>query len=121
MSAAMPQPYAVIVGLGTTGLSCARYLHARAWRLAVTDTRSVPPQLNALRALDEKIPVRLGGLDPALLEEAVCVVVSPGVPLAGPFFAEAQRRALEIVGDIELFARAAAAPVAGNILQFFRN
>jgi UDP-N-acetylmuramoylalanine--D-glutamate ligase len=113
MSAAMPQPYAVIVGLGTTGLSCARYLHARAWRLAVTDTRSVPPQLNALRALDEKIPVRLGGLDPALLEEAVCVVVSPGVPLAGPFFAEAQRRALEIVGDIELFARAAAAPVAG--------
>jgi UDP-N-acetylmuramoylalanine--D-glutamate ligase len=113
MSAAMPQPYAVIVGLGTTGLSCARYLHARGWRLAVTDTRSVPPQLNALRALDEKIPVRLGGLDPALLEEAVCVVVSPGVPLAGPFFAEAQRRALEIVGDIELFARAAAAPVAG--------
>jgi UDP-N-acetylmuramoylalanine--D-glutamate ligase len=109
----MPQPYAVIVGLGTTGLSCARYLHARGWRLAVTDTRSAPPQLAALRALDEKIPVRLGGLDPSLLEEAVCVVVSPGVPLAGPFFAEAQRRALEIVGDIELFARAAAAPVAG--------
>jgi UDP-N-acetylmuramoylalanine--D-glutamate ligase len=113
MSPAMPQPYAVIVGLGTTGLSCARYLHARGWRLAVTDTRSAPPQLAALRALDEKIPVRLGGLDPSLLEEAVCVVVSPGVPLAGPFFAEAQRRALEIVGDIELFARAAAAPVAG--------
>jgi UDP-N-acetylmuramoylalanine--D-glutamate ligase len=106
-------PYAVIVGLGATGLSCARYLHARGWRLAVTDTRSAPPQLSALTALDGRIPVRLAGLDPALLEGALCVVVSPGVPLTGAFFDEARRRSLEIVGDIELFARAAAAPVAG--------
>jgi UDP-N-acetylmuramoylalanine--D-glutamate ligase len=106
-------PYAVIVGLGATGLSCARYLHARGWRLAVTDTRSAPPQLSALTALDSRIPVRLAGLDPALLEGALFVVVSPGVPLTGTFFDEARRRALEIVGDVELFARAAAAPVAG--------
>jgi len=33
------RPYAVIVGLGATGLSCARYLRSRGWRLAVTDTR----------------------------------------------------------------------------------
>ena len=30
-------PYAVVVGLGRTGLSCVRYLNARGWRLAVTD------------------------------------------------------------------------------------
>ena len=114
MSARQPTPpYAVIVGLGTTGLSCARYLHALGWRLAVTDTRLAPPQLAALSALDSSIPVRLGGLDATLLAEAICVVVSPGVPLAGAFFAEAQRQQLQIVGDIELFARAAAAPVAG--------
>jgi UDP-N-acetylmuramoylalanine--D-glutamate ligase len=41
------------------------------------------------------------------------VVASPGVSLAEPFFAEARRRGLEIVGDIELFARAADAPVVG--------
>jgi UDP-N-acetylmuramoylalanine--D-glutamate ligase len=35
------------------------------------------------------------------------------VPLALPFFAEARRLGLNIVGDIELFARAAQAPVAG--------
>lgn len=110
---AMPQPYAVIVGLGATGLSCARYLHARGWRLALTDTRAAPPQLAALAALDRDIPVRLGALDAQLLEDAVCVVVSPGVPLSGPFFTEARRRSLEIVGDVELFARAAAAPVVG--------
>jgi len=57
--------------------------------------------------------VRLGGLDTALLEDAVCVVASPGLPLDMPFFAEARRRGLEVVGDIELFARATSAAVAG--------
>jgi UDP-N-acetylmuramoylalanine--D-glutamate ligase len=104
---------AVIVGLGRTGLSCARYLRERGWRLAVTDTRAEPPQLAALRELDARIPVRLGGLDTRLLDDAVCVVVSPGVSLEEPFFTEARRRGLEIVGDIELFARAVDAPVVG--------
>jgi UDP-N-acetylmuramoylalanine--D-glutamate ligase len=107
------RPYAVIVGLGATGFSCARYLHAHGWRLAVTDTRERPPQLAALTALDARIPVRLGALDAALLAGALCVIASPGLPLAGPFFAEAERRGLAIVGDIELFARAAEAPVVG--------
>jgi UDP-N-acetylmuramoylalanine--D-glutamate ligase len=107
------RPYAVIVGLGATGLSCARYLHTHGWRLAVTDTRARPPQLAALAALDAGIAVHLGGLDAALLEGAVCVIVSPGLPLTGPFFAAAERRGLAIVGDIELFARAAQAPVVG--------
>jgi len=114
MSAAMPAPpYAVIVGLGRTGLSCARYLRARGWRLAVTDTRDAPPQLAQLAALDAAIPVTLGRLDTALLKDAVCVVASPGVSLEDPFFAAARQLGLEIVGDVELFARAADAPVVG--------
>jgi UDP-N-acetylmuramoylalanine--D-glutamate ligase len=113
MSAQTSKPSsAVIVGLGRTGLSCARYLHERGWRIAVTDTRAEPPQLAALRELDAQIPLRLGALDARLLDDALCVVVSPGVSLAEPFFAEARRRGLEIVGDIELFARAVDAPVA---------
>jgi UDP-N-acetylmuramoylalanine--D-glutamate ligase len=113
MSAADKRPLAVIVGLGRTGLSAARYLRAQGWRLAVTDTRNSPPELAALAALDAGIPVRFGQLDASLLEGALCVVASPGVPLAQPFFEEARARGLEIVGDIELFARAADAPVAG--------
>jgi UDP-N-acetylmuramoylalanine--D-glutamate ligase len=110
---ALRDKYAVIVGLGTTGLSCARYLHAHGWRLAVTDTRAAPPQLPALTALDPGIPVRLGRLDASLLAGAVCVVASPGLSLEEPFFAAARRMGLEIVGDIELFARAVDAPVVG--------
>jgi UDP-N-acetylmuramoylalanine--D-glutamate ligase len=114
MSATATKPSsAVIVGLGRTGLSCARYLHALGWKIAVTDTRAQPPELQALRQLDSRIPVSAGGLDLRLLDDAVCVVASPGVPLNAPFFVEARRRGLEIVGDIELFARAVDAPVAG--------
>jgi UDP-N-acetylmuramoylalanine--D-glutamate ligase len=104
---------AVIVGLGRTGLSCARYLLAHGWKISVTDTRAQPPELERLRELDAAITVRLGGLDTALLDDALCVVVSPGVSLVEPFFAEARQRGLDIVGDIELFALAVDAPVVG--------
>src|SRR5688500_17974685 len=102
---------AVIVGLGRTGLSCARWLRAHGWRIAVTDSRAQPPELPGLRELGSDIPLSLGGLDPQLLREATLVVASPGVALSDPLFAEARRRGLEIVGDIELFARAVDAPV----------
>jgi UDP-N-acetylmuramoylalanine--D-glutamate ligase len=104
---------AVIVGLGRTGLSCARYLRAHGWEIAVTDSRAQPPELERLLELDPSIAVRLGGLDTRLLDDALCVVASPGVPLADPFFVEARKRGLEIVGDIELFALAVDAPVVG--------
>jgi UDP-N-acetylmuramoylalanine--D-glutamate ligase len=110
---AVKSPYAVIVGLGRTGFSCARYLRASGWRLAVTDTRQKPPELAGLAALDPRIPVSVGGLDIRLLDGADCVVASPGVSLAETFFVEARRRKIEIVGDIELFARAVDAPVVG--------
>ena len=113
MSIAAAKPYAVIVGLGRTGFSCARYLRARGWRLAMTDTRPKPPEWARLTELDANIPVKVGGLDIGLLDGADCVVASPGVSLEEPFFVESRRRGLEIVGDIELFARWVDAPVVG--------
>jgi UDP-N-acetylmuramoylalanine--D-glutamate ligase len=113
MSTSRPKSSAVIVGLGKTGLSCARYLRSHGWQIAVTDTRAQPPELASLAALDPTIPVRTGGLDARLLDDALCVVVSPGVSLSEPFFIEAKNRGLEVVGDVELFARAVDAPVAG--------
>jgi UDP-N-acetylmuramoylalanine--D-glutamate ligase len=111
MSAPGKPSSAVIVGLGRTGLSCARHLRSLGWRIAVTDTRAKPPELERLRELFPDVPVRLAGLDARLLEDAVCVVASPGISLKDPFFAEAAARGLEIVGDIEIFARVVDAPV----------
>jgi UDP-N-acetylmuramoylalanine--D-glutamate ligase len=114
MSAASAIPLrAVVVGLGQTGYSAARFLLARGAALSVTDSRLDPPELARLRALSPATVVRTGGFDAALLEQADLVVVSPGVALSGPFFQAARARGLSIVGDIELFARAAQAPVVG--------
>ena len=114
MSATPIMPlHAVVVGLGKTGFSVARYLLSAGSRVAVTDNRAEPPELARLIALGGDILVRTGGFDAALLEHADLVVVSPGVALTGPFFDAARARGLSIVGDIELFARAARAPVVG--------
>jgi UDP-N-acetylmuramoylalanine--D-glutamate ligase len=104
---------AVVVGLGRTGYSAARFLLSRGSRVAVTDSRADPPELQRLAALGGDVVVRTGGFDAGLLEHADLVVVSPGVALTGAFFEAARARGLRIVGDIELFARATRAPVVG--------
>ncbi len=104
---------ALLVGLGRSGISCAHHLVARGWELAATDSRATPPGLEALRALAPAARVSVGRFDPALLEGVSLVVASPGVSLAEPLLAQAVARGLEVVGDIELFARVAAAPVVG--------
>ena len=101
----------VIVGLGRTGLSCARYLTARGVEFAVTDSRPQPPEAAALAQLAPHVEVRFGGFDARLLEGAGEIVVSPGVSLREPFLTQAAARGAAVIGDIELFARAAQAPV----------
>jgi UDP-N-acetylmuramoylalanine--D-glutamate ligase len=106
-------PLSVIVGLGRTGVSCARHLAARGHRLVVTDTREAPPGLAELRRLVPAAATALGGFDPGVLEGADQVVVSPGVPLGDPFLRKAALAGFDLIGDIELFAREAGGRVVG--------
>jgi UDP-N-acetylmuramoylalanine--D-glutamate ligase len=101
----------LIVGLGKTGLSCARYLAARGIPAAVIDSREQPPGLAALREELPDTALFLGGFEPAVFQEAELLVVSPGISLREPVILEALARGVEVVGDVELFARDAAAPV----------
>lgn len=101
----------VVVGLGKTGLSCARYLAARRQAFAIVDSRSEPPCLEALRhELPEVTPV-LGTFDERMFAGADEIVLSPGVSLREPSVVEAIERGVRIIGDVELFAREARAPV----------
>ncbi len=104
---------ALLVGLGRSGISCARFLAARGWELAATDSREAPPGLEALRALAPAARASVGRFDTALLDGVSLVVSSPGVSPAEPILAQAIARGLDVVGDIELFARVVAAPVVG--------
>jgi len=101
----------LIVGLGTTGLSCARFLSAQGVQVAVADSRNEPPGLEALNAEYPDIAVFLGPFDDRLFDSAERLVVSPGVPVATPQIDAARQRGIPVIGDIELFARAATAPV----------
>jgi UDP-N-acetylmuramoylalanine--D-glutamate ligase len=101
----------VIVGLGATGLSCAHYLKERGFSIAVTDTRSHPPHLDALQKAYPDVMLALGGLDASLLNKAATIILSPGVALREPLIAEQVRRGTPVIGDIELFAQAVDVPV----------
>jgi len=101
----------LIVGLGKTGLSCARFLAARGVPVAVTDSRPHPAGLDPLREDLPDVAVFVGGFDSAALAAAEQLVVSPGVSLREPAIAAAVERGIPVVGDIELFARYARAPV----------
>ena len=103
----------LIVGLGKTGLSCARFLAAHGEEIAVTDSRERPPGLADLRALLPDTAVFLGGFSEDALKHADRVVVSPGVSVSTPFIAKARALKLPVMGDIELFAHYARAPVVG--------
>ena len=101
----------LVVGLGKTGVSCARYLRAQGVLAAITDSRPEPPGLAELRQEMPDLAVFVGGFRPEVFAAAARLVVSPGVPVAEPLIQQAVARGVEVLGDVELFARAARAPV----------
>src|SRR5579864_3348932 len=93
-----------IVGLGATGLSCARYLGQKNIPFVVMDTRLSPPNLDEFKKLFPYIPLSLGKLDDVLLDQASHIILSPGLSLQHPAIARQLARGVPIIGDIELFA-----------------
>jgi UDP-N-acetylmuramoylalanine--D-glutamate ligase len=107
-----PGTRALVLGLGRTGLSSARYLDRKGLEVRVADTRDAPPGLTALREQVPGADIHTGAFESTLLDGVAQVVISPGLSLREPVATEALSRGLPVVGDIELFARDAQAPVA---------
>ncbi|WP_237700502.1 UDP-N-acetylmuramoyl-L-alanine--D-glutamate ligase [Methylophaga thiooxydans] len=103
--------HCLIVGLGQTGISCARFLSERALSVAIMDTREQPPALSTLQQEYPQVLVKTGGLELDWLLQADMVVLSPGVDPRLPEIKAAKDAGIEIVGDIELFSRYAEAPI----------
>jgi UDP-N-acetylmuramoylalanine--D-glutamate ligase len=103
----------VVVGLGVTGLSCARYLYRTGASFSVMDTRDNPPGLAELRSEMPEVPVFTGEYPEELITRASEVIVSPGIAMDDPLVALALQAGVDVVGDIDLFMREAAAPVVG--------
>ena len=94
----------LIVGAGKTGQSVARYFQRTGVGFAMVDSRSEPPGLEMVEL--DGADVFTGGFGKCRFDEYDVLVVSPGVALQTPEIIQAKRRGAEIVGDIELFARA---------------
>jgi UDP-N-acetylmuramoylalanine--D-glutamate ligase len=102
----------LVVGLGETGLSVARFLSGQGVPVAVVDSREHPPGLERLRMeLPEDVALFLGEFNAEAFQRAQQIVVSPGVSMQLPEITAAVTRKVPVIGDIELFAQTVTAPV----------
>ena len=106
-----PSGHALVVGLGETGLSCVRHLAGSHRKVVAVDSRERPPRLAAVESEFPEVEIRCGGFDAPVFDTAAEIVVSPGVSVREPALQAAAARGVRIIGDVELFARAADAPV----------
>ena len=92
---------ALIVGMAKSGVSSARLLYKKGYRIIINDLKSEIPGLE-----DELAGIRyvnrLGVAPEALLEEVDLMVISPVIPIFRPFVKSALKLGVEVVGEIEL-------------------
>lgn len=99
----------VVVGLGQSGLSVARYLANQGYQVAVTDAQVTPSLAGQLPA---EISIRqFGAIDAELLQQAARIIISPGISLATEAVAAARQANIPVVSDIQLFCEACTVPI----------
>ena len=96
---------ALVLGLGASGMSMARWLKARGASVRVADSREAPPFAAQLHEECPAVALRTGAFRAESFAGMDLIAVSPGVPLAEPQIRAAVDRGIDVVGDIELFAR----------------
>ena len=101
----------LVVGLGVTGFSVAKYLLAHGYRCRVQDTRDIPPFIKPLKGIYPHVEVKKQVLDGELIAWADVLVVSPGLSIRRTDILQATELGKSVIGDIELFAQAADKPV----------
>lgn len=111
MSAMQSEVRRVVVGLGVTGLSCARHFKKMQLPFVLADTRIDPPGWDALADQFDDVEVYIGSDSHKAIESANEIYLSPGIALDSPAIKEAKQRSVPIYSDIDLFAQAALAPV----------
>ncbi|HEX4798049.1 MAG TPA: UDP-N-acetylmuramoyl-L-alanine--D-glutamate ligase [Burkholderiales bacterium] len=98
----------LVLGLGDTGLSMAKWLARSGADVRVADTRAAPPRLAELKRSLPGVPADCGPFREASFAGIDLIAISPGVPLADPNVRRAAAAGTRVVGDIELFAQAVA-------------
>ncbi|QIR15844.1 UDP-N-acetylmuramoyl-L-alanine--D-glutamate ligase [Shewanella aestuarii] len=95
----------IVLGLGATGLSVVRYLVSKGITPLVMDSRRHPPGEDVLAKEFADVELIAGGFDCRYLVQASQIIISPGIAVDTPEVQAARDMGIEVIGDIELFAR----------------
>ena len=101
----------LVVGLGQTGHSIARYLRTRNQPFVVFDTRPKPNGVAEFQGEFLGVDVFLGEFPENLYSQLMGIICSPGVALDKPFIQKAVKLGIPVLGDIECLAREIKAPL----------
>ncbi len=101
----------LVVGLGLTGYSAARFLLSRGYQCRVFDTRDIPPYLSQLKSEFPQVVVSSQSIDAELMQWAETLVVSPGISIHLGDIKQAAELGKSIIGDVELFVQLAEQPI----------
>jgi UDP-N-acetylmuramoylalanine--D-glutamate ligase len=89
----------LVLGLGDTGVSVARWVARLGGKVRAADTRAAPPGKDRFGG-----ELRTGPFSAALLEGVDLVCMSPGLSLEEEVVRAAVAKGIPVLGDVELFA-----------------
>lgn len=98
----------LVIGFGVTGFSVIRFLHKNKCKVIAIDTRKNPPNLAAIKKSYSDINIFYGkelNEYEDIIFKADIIVLSPGIALSNQTIQRALSKQIEVIGDIELFAR----------------
>lgn len=98
----------VVAGLGISGVSAVNFLHEKGYRVAVTDSREVPPGHEQIPAA---VQTSFGQLDQDLLLQAEEIVISPGLDPQLPAIQAAIAKGIPVISEIQILRRATDKPI----------
>ncbi|MCU7831062.1 MAG: UDP-N-acetylmuramoyl-L-alanine--D-glutamate ligase [gamma proteobacterium symbiont of Lucinoma myriamae] len=101
----------MIVGMGGTGLSCARYLKKRNCAFAIADSRQAPTAFECVKKEFETSRIITGEFDYEVFKNYKQIIVSPGISVRSELFSSLRAQGCLVIGDIELFTQVVEKPV----------
>lgn len=101
----------LVLGMGITGVSCARYLVRRGLSAMFADTRAAPTGIIDIRRAMPEADIHTGSMPADIPAGVSRLVVSPGLPLETPLIQKAQQQGVEVLSDIDLFVEECTQPL----------
>lgn len=94
--------YHLVIGLGISGMSMARFLHAIGEKVVATDLDA--SRTNEASLLNELgIETQIGYHDQVTFNNAQVLIPSPGIPLSAPHIRTAAERGVPVTGELDIF------------------